>query len=219
MLPLLVVDPPRSINRVHRNVFSYTRNDYISEQNGEYNERTLLRATLDFHPTVCESLFAKRVVLVEGDTEIAVFSMISELVDKFGIKGSHHKDTTVVSAGGKWTIPAIAKILNEMDIDFRVIHDIDRKGLSDDELEGKSAIHPFKANEKIRQVTGEEKVFPVDDTFEDVLWDQEKGEFAKASDKPFNSWVRVRNYLDGTQDLTPKCESTLKEIVKFAFCD
>ncbi|MDA9558116.1 hypothetical protein N9R79_11590 [Vibrio sp.] len=30
MLPLLVVDPPRSINRVHRNVFSYTRNDYIS---------------------------------------------------------------------------------------------------------------------------------------------------------------------------------------------
>ncbi|MDA9557099.1 hypothetical protein N9R79_06305 [Vibrio sp.] len=30
MLPLLVVDQPRSINRVHRNVFSYTRNDYSS---------------------------------------------------------------------------------------------------------------------------------------------------------------------------------------------
>ncbi|MEC4090923.1 ATP-dependent nuclease [Pseudoalteromonas rubra] len=223
--PFLInlADTPESLKLLKRNAENERRVHQISsdifEQNGEYNERTLLRATLDFHPTVCESLFAKRVVLVEGDTEIAVFSMISELVDKFGIKGSHHKDTTVVSAGGKWTIPAIAKILNAMDIDFRVIHDIDRKGLSDDELEEKSAIHPFKANEKIRQVTGEEKVFPVDDTFEDVLWDQEKGEFAKASDKPFNSWVRVRNYLDGTQDLTPKCESTLKEIVKFAFCD
>lgn len=191
----------------------------IFENNGEYDERAILRATLDFHPTVCESLFAKRVVIVEGDTEVAVFSMIGELAKKLGVEGSLDKDATVVSAGGKWTIPALAKVLNALDIDYRVIHDTDRKGLSDVELDEKVAIHPFKANEKIANIANAERVFLVEDTFEHVLWDQGQNESVKSTDKPFNSWKRVRDYIDGTQSLTEKCESTLKDIVTFAFCE
>lgn len=223
--PFLInlADNPKSLKLIKRDSDNQRRVNQIStdifERDGEYDERTLLRATLDFHPTVCESLFAKRVVIVEGDTEVAVFSMISELADKLNLSESVHKDTTVVSAGGKWTIPAIAKVLSRMDIDYRVIHDTDRKGLTDEQLQGKPAIHPFKANEKIVRVTGPDKVFLVDDTFEHVLWDQDLDESTKSSDKPFNSWKRVRDYIDGVQSLSPKSEDTLKEILTFAFCE
>ncbi|WP_371352970.1 TOPRIM nucleotidyl transferase/hydrolase domain-containing protein [Pseudoalteromonas sp. 68 DY56-GL68] len=199
----------RQVHEVKSNIF---------EVNEEYDERTILRAALDFHPTVCESLFAKRVVIVEGDTEVAVFSMIGELAQKLGVEGSLDKDTTVVSAGGKWTIPALAKVLNALDIDYRVIHDTDRKGLSNAELEEKAAIHPFKANAKISNIATVDRVLLVDDTFEHVLWDLDQNESVKSTDKPFNSWKRVRDYIDGKQNLTEKCESTLKEIVTFAFC-
>jgi putative ATP-dependent endonuclease of the OLD family len=50
------------------------------------------------------------------------------------------------------------------------------------------------------------------------LWDRELNESIKSSDKPYNSWKRVRDYLDNKIKLTPKCESTLKEIITFAFC-
>lgn len=222
--PFLInlADKPESLKLIKRNKKNERQVHQITsaifEKDGEYDERTLLRAALDFHPTVCESLFARRVVIVEGDTEVAVFSMIRELAEKLGIKGSLDKDTTVVSAGGKWTIPAIVKVLNAMDIDYRVIHDTDRKGLTDAELEGKAAIHPFKANEKIAAVANAGSVFLVDDTFEHVLWDQDENESVKATDKPLNSWKRIRDYIDGNQELTEKCESTLKQIVTFAFC-
>lgn len=189
----------------------------IFEESQDYNERALLRAALDFHPTVCECLFAKRVVLVEGDTEVAVFSMISQLADKLEIKDAIDKDTTVVSAGGKWTIPAIAKVLNALNIDYRIIHDCDRKNLRDDELPNLPAVHPFKANAKIAEIATVDRVFLVNDTFEHVLWDVE-GERIKSSDKPFTSWKRVRDYLDGNQNLTERCEVTLKEIIRFGFC-
>lgn len=223
--PFLInlADNPKSLKLIKRDGNNQRKVHQITsdifEQTGNYDERTLLRSMLDFHPTVCESLFAKRVVIVEGDTEVAVFSMISELAHKLNIEGGIHKDTTVVSAGGKWTIPAIAKVLNAMDIDYRVIHDTDRKGLSDEELASKPAIHPFKANEKIAAVAGVENVYLVKDTFEHVLWDQTANESVKASDKPFNSWLRIRNYIDGKQALTQACEKTLKEIVTFAFCE
>lgn len=223
--PFLInlADKPESLKLIKRDSGNrrvvHQVSSSIFESNGDYDERLLLRATLDFHPTVCESLFAKRVVIVEGDTEVAVFRMVGELAEKLNITGSLDKDTTVISAGGKWTITAIAKVLNALEIDYRVIHDTDRKDLTDEELEAQSHIHPYKANAKISAVATAEKVFKVEDTFEHVLWDQDQNEKAKASDKPFNSWKRVRDYLDGSVDLTPACEATLKEIVEFAFTE
>ena len=223
--PFLInlADKPESLKLIKRNSGNERQvhqvKSNIFENDGEYDERTILRAALDFHPTVCESLFAKRVILVEGDTEVAVFSMVGELAAKFGLESCLDKDATVVSAGGKWTIPALAKILNALDIDYRIIHDTDRKGLTDEQLEEKKAIHPFKANKKIANIATSERVFLVEDTFEHVLWDIDHNESVKSTDKPFNSWKRVRDYIDGEQKLTEACEATLKEIITFAFCE
>ncbi|MCD1246033.1 AAA family ATPase [Vibrio cholerae] len=216
-----IADKPESLKLIKKDIGNVRSVHQVSskifESTEEYDEREILRAALDFHPTVCESLFAKRVVIVEGDTEVAVFSMISELAEKLGIEDSLDKDTTVISAGGKWTITALVKVLNALKIDYRVIHDKDRKGLTDEQLEEKAAIHPFKANAKIASVANENSVFLVDDTFEHVLWDQVEGEKAKSTDKPYNSWKRVRDYIDGKIELTENCKATLKEIVTFAF--
>lgn len=200
-------------NRVIHQVFSD-----IFVTDGEYDERRLLRAALDFHPTVCESLFAKRVVLVEGDTEVAVFGMAEELLTKFGLPCDLVRDTTVISAGGKWTIPAIARILNGLKIPYKVIHDCDRKNLTDAELDEKTAIHPFKANIKIATIAGGGNVFVVNDTFEHVLWDVNNDDSIKSTDKPYNSWLRVKGFLDGELVLSTECQRTLKEILAFAFC-
>lgn len=217
-----IANKPESLKLIRRDADNNRVIHQVSSDifvtDGEYDERRLLRATLDFHPTVCESLFAKRVVLVEGDTEVAVFSMAEDLLAKFSLPCDLVKDTTVISAGGKWTIPAIARILNELNIPYKVIHDCDRKNLTDAELEEKTAIHPFKANVKIAAVAGGGNVFVVDDTFEHVLWDRDGDDAIKSTDKPYNSWLRVKGFTEGEMALSEKCQSTLKEIVEFAFC-
>lgn len=216
-----IADNPESLKLLSRNannerIVKQISSSIFENENG-YDERAMLRAALDFHPTVCESLFAKRVVLVEGDTELAVFSMVAELVEKWGLDGLLHKDTTIVSAGGKWTIPAIIKILNGLSIDYRVIHDLDQKGKSKEELSELPPIHPFMANKKIDSVAKDNSVFIVEDTFEHVLWDRNLGDSIKSSDKPYNSWKRVRDYIDGSLQLSEDCENMLKEIVTFAY--
>lgn len=217
-----IANKPESLKLIRRDADNNRVIHQVSSDvfvtDGEYDERKLLRATLDFHPTVCESLFAKRVVLVEGDTEVAVFSMAEGLLTKFALPCDLVKDTTVISAGGKWTIPAIARILNGLNIPYKVIHDCDRKKLTDAELEEKTAIHPFKANAKIAAVAGGGNVFVVDDTFEHVLWDRDGSDAIKSTDKPYNSWLRVKDFTEGKLVLSEKCQSTLKEIVEFAFC-
>lgn len=223
--PFLIslADKPESLKLVRKNqenqriIHQLAAN--IFETGTEYDERSLLRATLDFHPTVCESLFAKRVILVEGDTEVAVFSMASELIEKFELNSSFAKDITVISAGGKWTIPAIGKVLNTLGISYRVLHDEDRHGLTDAELEEKSAIHPYKANAKIASIAKSENTLVISDTFEHVLWDSSAQEIASSKDKPYNSWKRVRDYLDGKISLTETSEKRLKEIIEFGFCN
>lgn len=219
-----IADKPQSVKLLRagagntRLVSQLPANLYESSE--DYDEKTFLRAVLDFHPTVCESLFAKRVVVVEGDTEVAVFSMIDELVTKLGVENSKYLDTTVVSAGGKWTIPAIVKVLAGLEIDYKVIHDTDRKELPEEELEELGNLHPYRANSKIAAVAKAGTVWQVDDTFEHVLWNRETEEAKKikSSSKPFHSWKKVRAYIDGEVELDPACEATLKEIIEFAFC-
>jgi putative ATP-dependent endonuclease of the OLD family len=222
--PFLIslADKPESLKLIKKDeknarIIHQLASNIFEESNG-YDERDLLRATLDFHPSVCESLFAKRVLLVEGDTEVAVFSMAEGLLEKFEINTHLAKDTTIISAGGKWTIPAICKVLNTLGISYKVIHDEDRHGLTDEELEEKAAIHPFKANSKIASIASAGHVHVISDTFEHVIWDAEAGEQAKSKDKPYNSWRRIKSFLDGEVDLTDASKEKLKDILQFAFC-
>lgn len=64
------------------------------------DEKAALRASLDFHPTVNQAFFAKRVVLVEGDTELALLNHAYKLHEHFEITEQIYNNTTIVSCGG-----------------------------------------------------------------------------------------------------------------------
>lgn len=192
--------------------------DTIFHVDESYDEREMLRAALDFHPTVCEAFFAKRVIVVEGDTEVAILRFASELCEKFGISTELVKDTTIVSAGGKWTIPAIARILSKLNIPFKIVHDTDRKGMTEEQINQISAINAYRANAKIENIVGADRVFRVDDTFEHLLWDPIiDGNAPSDGGKPFNARKRVRAYLDGTITLNAVCENKLRAVIQFIY--
>lgn len=187
--------------------------DPFEEDEPSRRDRVALRAALDFHPTINEVFFARRAVLVEGDTEVAVFQHVPTLLSLAGIESNKSDRVSVISCGGKWTIPPIAKLLTRFEIPFRIIHDLDRKGRSDEELGALPAIHPYLANARIEEVAEGAEIFVVEDAFEHLLWDE--GESIPSSDKPYRAWCRVRELCDGVENLerAPK----LREVVSFAF--
>jgi len=175
-------------------------------------ERERLRAVLDFHPSVCEAFFAKRVVLVEGDTEMAALVRQPDLYRLAGVDPNIQKDTTIVSCDGKWTIIPIARLLRAFGLPIRVIHDQDRKGKTDAEL-AEEPTHEYHANAKIAEVVGAASVHQIADTFEDVLWD--KNAPKSKSDKPYRGWKRVKELCEEKENLdhAPK----LRDVVRFAY--
>ena len=171
-------------------------------------EKEALRAALDFHPTVSEVFFSTGAVLVEGDTEVALLRHCPTLLNAVGIDLQVATDTTIISCGGKWTIPAIARLLKAFGIPFKVVHDMDRKGLTDAQLKEVLPIHPFKANEKIAGIAGAGNVLVNEDTIEH-LW---KGDSSTA--KPYNAVKTVATIIEkGELDNFPK----LKQFVEFCF--
>lgn len=176
-------------------------------------ERERLRALLDFHPTVCEAFFAKHVVLVEGDTEIASLVRQDALYALCGVDPDVQRDTTIVSCDGKWTIIPIARLLRAFGIPVRVIHDIDRKGRSMAELEA-DASSEWHANQRIREALGNDELLAVDDTFEHLLWNAADAP-TTSKDKPFRAWKRVRDLCEGRQSFDH--QPGLRDAVRFAF--
>ncbi len=176
------------------------------------DERSRLRALLDFHPTVCEAFFAKRVVLVEGDSEVAVLARQPDLYRLANIDLNIQRDVTVVSCDGKWTIIPIARLLMKFGVPVRVIHDLDRKRRSESELPTEGA-DEYCANSRIAEMVGADAVHKVDDTLEDALWDGQQRRSLK--DKPYKAWKRVKELCEGRQNIdhAPK----LGDIVRFAF--
>lgn len=184
---------------------------FIDSEPAQHDKKAL-RAALDFHPTVTEAFFAQRAVLVEGDTEVAVLRHENRLLPLAGIDVSKSDNTTIVSCGGKWTIPAMAKLLTKFGVPFRVIHDRDRHGKSEAELGTLPAIHPYRANARIEEIAGKGNVLVVDDTFEHIFDDLEE---VPTSAKPYKAWCKVQEICEGASNLdhVPK----LKAVVDFAF--
>jgi putative ATP-dependent endonuclease of OLD family len=175
------------------------------------DEREKLRAVLDFHPTTCEAFFAKHAVLVEGDSELAIL-LQKKVLDLAGVSAVSSKDCTVVSCAGKWTIPAVARLMMEFGIPLRVIHDQDRKDRTPAQLEAAEGIDAFRANAKIAAIVPAAQILVNEDTLEDLLWDDGK---RISSDKPFRAWKRARELCEGRTNLdhAPR----LLELIRFVY--
>jgi hypothetical protein len=172
-------------------------------------DREALRAALDFHPTVCEAFFGKRTLLVEGDSEMALFTYSVGLYQKAGVNIEKRLHCTVVSCGGKWTIPPIANLLKHFKIPFRIIHDMDGGGRSPEELAASIAIDPYRANARIAQFADPANILIIEDTLEDLFWAQRP---KSSNDKPYRIWKRANELVESAAPLNPK----IIDLVKFA---
>jgi putative ATP-dependent endonuclease of OLD family len=207
-----VADHPESLVILSRNnIGSITINQLLESpfehtQAGEL-ERDALRAALDFHPTVCEAFFASKVILVEGDTEMAIFKHCNSLLQHCGVDLNRALDASIVSCGGKWTIPAIARLLRAYGIPFKIVHDLDRQQRTEGEIAQLPPFHPYFANSRIQTLTAVENVFINEDTLEDI-WNGSK------RDKPYSA-IKIIEFLI-SNDQTP---ARLEELVRFVYAD
>lgn len=177
------------------------------DEEGKFNKESL-RAALDFNPTLNEVFFAQKSILVEGDTELAILKHCKGLLQEVGVDLSASHDRTVVSCSGKWTIPAIAILLKHFGIPFRVIHDLDGKGIDQGNLDSLPHIHPFRANAKIAQIVPAEDILVNDDCVEDLIG------IGQSKPKPLHAIKKVSKILkEGKLDEFPQ----LKGLIKFAY--
>ncbi len=88
---------------------------------GAANERRKRRFQLAhwIDPTRGELFFAKRVVLVEGPTELAVIPFVASTLAVLD------PQVSVIECGGKGAIPIYIELLKAFDIDYKVVHDED----------------------------------------------------------------------------------------------
>lgn len=147
-----------------------------------------------YDPYVAEFFFDGRTIIVEGDTEHAVFRwIIAKDPDKY--KGIH-----IVRARGKACISSLCKILNQFSKGYAVLHDADSETITDKNRKqrGNSA---WTENAKILKATqdgrklGRVRLVAAIPNFEKAFWDDE----AKG-DKPYAALARVER--DGGTFLT-----------------
>ncbi len=152
-----------------------TKEIFTGEQAQDNKKR--LRMITNFDPAVNELFFAKRVVLVEGDTEIAVFQKAAELMKIFDGNPHAKRDTTFINCHGKWTIILFLEVLNHFGVEYVVFHDKD---------EGKP--QPMLANDAIGALVhspNERRMFSPRD-LESVL-----GYDATTKDKPIEALKKI----------------------------
>ena len=189
---------------------SQLKSDPFGQDPDSSRDREALRAVLDFHPTVCEAFFAKRTILVEGDSEMALLVHQPGLYAKAEVDLARRSLCTVVSCGGKWTIAPMANLLKQFSIPFRIIHDMDMKGRTAAELAEAIAIDPYNANARIAQFVEPVNLKVISDTLEDLFWEERP---SSSGDKPYRIWKRVKEIVESEKPINAE----IKELMQFAF--
>lgn len=148
---------------------------------GEKLEMKLLNA---FDPYVAEFFFGGRTILVEGDTEYTAFRyVISQNPADAALKDIH-----IVRARGKGTIALLARILNQFDARYSVLHDSDRPT-----LENGNGNPAWGSNNTIH--TEVQKADPTRVRLVAALVNFESAMFGVevSKDKPYNAFTTLSN--------------------------
>jgi len=110
-------------------VFTQVKENLYDGERAE-DKRNAMRMLLNFNSSTLESFFAKRVVLVEGDCEIASFNaikniLISKYPEKKDVIERISKEVNIISCKGKLTQRTYAEVLSFFGIQAVLIHDLD----------------------------------------------------------------------------------------------
>ncbi len=118
-----------------KQLFSTTKNTFDDNEVANIKMLTLT------NPYFNEFFFAKRILIIEGDSEYILFN---ECIKKYLLdEGKGKLPTHIINAKGKWTIATIQRILNEFKANYYIYHDLDLdKATEDNNL--------IQANERIK---------------------------------------------------------------------
>lgn len=112
--------PHSSLIRVVKDNEENTRTYQVGQEvfGSDDDKKQRVQMINRFNPHVCESFYADKVILVEGDTEAIVYRA---LLDKY----YPNEEVFVLNTGSKFNIPFFQEILTAFHIEHYVIHDVD----------------------------------------------------------------------------------------------
>jgi CRISPR-associated exonuclease Cas4 len=137
--------------------------------------RKVFRCLSLFDLSRSEMFFAKKVILVEGDTEKFIIpfctSELVELDKKYDLAANN---ICVVECGGKNNIHIFMRVLNKFRIPYVVLHDTDPISFAEDKPDKsdkeKQELNTFKENDFIRAALGQDigKIIRVNPELENI---------------------------------------------------
>lgn len=108
----------------------------IYEGASAQEKRSRMRMLLNFNTATLEAFFAKRVILVEGDCEVASITAIKNKLKEIRPEIGDDlerilRDVSIIPCNGKLTQKAYYEVLNFSDIQAYLIHDLDNMELDE----------------------------------------------------------------------------------------
>lgn len=122
--PLMIdiAKPHCSLVRVVKDEHEYTHTYQVGDEvfRSDEDRKQKIQMINRFNPHVCESFYAKKVIIVEGDTEAIVFrDLLKRYYSRF--------EVYVLNSGSKNNIPFFQEIFTAFHIEHCVIHDSDSR--------------------------------------------------------------------------------------------
>ncbi len=177
--------------------------------NLSFDEKENLKLLNVCDPYFHEFFFGGRIIVVEGDTEYTAFSLLKILYPE------QYDDVQIIRARGKAIIPAVAKILNQFNCNYAVLHDADTPQISNGNnnpawtVNGniKKAIDQSVCPDNIRLIACQTN-------FEVALFGRQV-----TSDKPYNAVIKIREDEGARKKVKQLLDSLLsKDIIPPDHC-
>jgi predicted ATP-dependent endonuclease of OLD family len=162
------------------------------------DNRQYVKMLLKIDDYIARAFFAKKIIIVEGDTEDVVMRKTLDVLDKSS-KNKIKSDVQIIKARGKATIPPLVKYFKALGIEnLFVIHDKD---------EGVKVAEDV--NPRILEALGDENNrIMLEQCIEDVLeYD------VPSSDKPFKAFIQIENWKT-INDLPEKWKNIIENIFR-----
>lgn len=162
------------------------------------DNRQYVKMLLKIDDYIARAFFAKKIIIVEGDTEDVVLRKTLDVLDKSS-KNKIKSDVQIIKARGKATIPPLVKYFKALGIEnLFVIHDKD---------EGVKVAEDV--NPRILEALGDENNrIMLEQCIEDVLeYD------VPSSDKPFKAFKQIENWKN-INDLPEKWKNIIENIFR-----
>lgn len=184
------VDPLKdhtTIVRLHRPEAHAAPNVYRADQmTFQGDDKANLKSLLAFDQSVAEMFFASKVIIVEGDTEFAAFTVAMDKdAQAFPIEGR----PLILRARGKWTIPVLLRMLAHFKLTCSVLHDVDSPKSSG----GAKRNGAYTANYEITKAVNaaREAGIHVIHRCSEPDFERKHGMELPTKDKPFAAWKVV----------------------------